>query len=32
MVNKYIAALGVTVVFGVLFPLSYQVMTRVMTW
>ena len=28
MVNKYIAALGVTVVFGVLFPLSYQVMTQ----
>jgi hypothetical protein len=28
MVNKYIAALGVTVVFGVLFPLSYQVLTQ----
>lgn len=27
MVNKYIAALAATVIFGVLFPLSFQVMT-----
>jgi hypothetical protein len=28
MLNKYAAALGATVVFGVLFPLSYCVLTR----
>lgn len=27
MLNKYTAALLATVVFGVLFPLSYQVLT-----
>ncbi len=28
MLNKYVAALGATVIFGVLFPLSYCVVTR----
>ena len=28
MLNKYVAALGATVVFGVLFPLSYCVVTQ----
>lgn len=28
MLNKYVAALAATVVFGVLFPLSYCVLTR----
>ena len=28
MLNKYVAALAATVVFGILFPLSYCVLTQ----
>lgn len=28
MLNKYVAALGATIIFGVLFPLTYCVLTQ----